>query len=69
MYKKEKNKNSNNKDYNNDKRNNNKYNGNRKVWQNNSNYGEVIPSMFSWLPIEEQKKRAEELDSITKDQD
>ena len=69
MYKKENNINNNNKDNNNDKKNNNKYNENRKVEQNNSNYGEVIPSMFSWLPLEKQKKRAEELDNITKDQD
>ena len=69
MYKKENNINNNNKDNNNDKKNNNKYKENKKVDNNNLNYGEIIPSMFSWLSLEKQKKRAEELDNITKDQD
>ena len=29
-------------------------------------YGEVIPSMFSWMTIDYQKKRAEELDKMTR---
>lgn len=28
-------------------------------------YGETIPSLFSWLSVEEQRKRADELSKIT----
>jgi len=34
--------------------------------EDTTKYGETIPTMFSWVPIEEQKMRAEELDKMTK---
>ncbi|MBR2704590.1 MAG: hypothetical protein IKE91_03880 [Clostridia bacterium] len=34
----------------------------------NKKYGEQIPSLFSWLTPEEQKKRAKELEHITDNQ-
>lgn len=29
-------------------------------------YGEFVSSYFAWIPIEKQKKRAKELDEMTK---
>lgn len=34
--------------------------------ENVTKYGEFIPSYFSWLSLEDQKKRAEELNNMTK---
>jgi len=32
----------------------------------NSQYGDFVPTYFEWLLPEEQKKRAEEIDKMTK---
>jgi hypothetical protein len=32
----------------------------------NKKYGEFIPTYFSWISLDEQKKRAEELNKSTK---
>ncbi len=32
----------------------------------NKNFGEFVPTYFAWLALDEQKKRAEELDKTTK---
>ncbi len=32
----------------------------------NENYGEFIPTYFTWMSLDGQKKRAEELDKKTK---
>ncbi len=34
--------------------------------ENTTKYGEFIPSSHHWLPIEEQKHKAEKLSNITK---
>jgi len=32
----------------------------------NKNMGEFVPTYFGWVPLDKQKKRAEELDKKTK---
>ena len=32
----------------------------------NEEFGEFVPTYFGWIPLDEQKKRAEELDKKTK---
>lgn len=34
--------------------------------KNATKYGEFVPSYFEWLTLEEQKKRADKLNEITK---
>jgi hypothetical protein len=34
--------------------------------QNTTKYGEAVPTMHGWLPPEKQKRKAEKLDEITK---
>lgn len=34
--------------------------------EDKTKYGEQIPTMFSWISLANQKKRAEELDNMTK---
>ena len=38
----------------------------KQISENKTKYGEVIPTMFSWTSLSDQKKRAEELDYMTK---
>ena len=35
--------------------------------EDTTKYGEFVPSTHHWLPIEQQKKKAEELANITKE--
>lgn len=35
------------------------------MYDDKTKYGEQIPSMFSWISLEEQKRRAEKLEHIT----
>lgn len=35
------------------------------MYDDKTKYGEQIPSMFSWISPDEQKKRAEKLEHIT----
>ena len=34
--------------------------------ENRTKYGEFVPSMHHWLPIEQQKQKAKKLSNITK---
>lgn len=34
--------------------------------EDKTKYGEVIPTMFSWMSLSDQKRRAEELNDMTK---
>ena len=34
--------------------------------EDTTKYGEFVSSYFSWLPLEKQKKRAKEIDNMTK---
>lgn len=34
--------------------------------EDKTKYGEFVSSYFQWIPVSEQKKRAEELDNMTK---
>ena len=36
--------------------------------ENTTKYGEFVPSYFEWMTLEEQKKRAEELNKMTKNE-
>ena len=46
-----------------------KENKKKKFSENKTKYGEFISSFFGWIPIDEQKKRADELNNITKNKD
>ena len=35
--------------------------------ENKTKYGEEIPSMYNWLPIDKQKQKAKKLADVTKD--
>lgn len=37
--------------------------------EDTSKYGEFVPSTHHWIPIEEQKRKAEKLANITKEND
>ena len=37
----------------------------KKEKENQTKYGEVIPSMYNWLPIDKQKEKAKKLANIT----
>lgn len=36
------------------------------IKEDKTKYGEFVSSYFQWIPVSEQKKRAEELDNMTK---
>lgn len=44
---------------------NNKRNG--EVGEDATKYGEFVSSFFAWIPLSEQKERADKLENITKD--
>jgi len=36
-----------------------------KIREDNTEYGEFVSTYFSWIPIDEQKKKAKKLEKIT----